>query len=323
MVWNHGSDGPAKGQDMSRVGLHFGTYYALSRGYAVAHPLLRGYGGSGGDMRMRGCNLAGLGRSNARDIAAVIDRLAHEPDINAQRTIVAGTSFGGWNALAHGTLRDPHVVGLINFYGGARTPACPDGDKVLESDAKRFGKETRIRSLWLYGDNDSRFSTSTWQAMYAAYKAQGAPAELAAFGPFLSDSHQLLSYPRGLSLIAPVLDKFLASLDLPTQILHPQYLPLPPPARTDFAAIDDIRAAPLPNGQNRTPYRDFLARPYPRVIVIAPRRVVVVGNGGFDPLAKALADCRRHSDDCRPYAVDNDVVWTEPKGDQNQKTAHP
>lgn len=309
VVWNHGSDGRGADQDMHNVGTHYGTYYFLARGYAVAHPLLRGYGGSGGRIQVSGCDMESLGRQDARDIAAVIAQLEQQPQISGQRVLVAGGSFGGWNTLAVGALNDPHVAGLVNFYGGVRTSNCSASDAALVSGARDFGRVTRIPSLWLYGDNDRLFPRATWQAMYTAYRAEGGPAELVPFGTFMSNSHKLLSYPQGIAVVSPRLDGFLSRLGLPTWVLYPQYMPSSQPRRTQFAAVDDVAAVPYLSEQGREAYRAFLSRPFPRAAVLAPGGVLASANGGFDPLARALAICQRYSRQCRPYAVDGDVVW--------------
>lgn len=312
VVWNHGSNGDGKNQDASGFGYNFGIYYFLSRGYAVAVPLLRGYGGSEDSILVVGCELETTARRNAQDIAAVLDQLARMPQFDAKRTVVAGLSFGGWNSLAVGAMRDPRVVGVVNFFGGMRTPICSAGDEALRRGAKSFGSDTRVPSLWFYGDNDSWFPRPVWQAMRTAYAAQGGKVELVSYGHFMSDSHTLLGYPQSVPIISAKLDAFLAQLGLPNQVRHSEYLPMPTPAPTHFAKINDIKAFPLPQEAARDAYRQFLAQPLPRAIVVAPGQTLAWSSGKFDSLAYALADCRRLGVECSPYAIDNDVVWRVP-----------
>jgi hypothetical protein len=47
----------------------------------------------------------------------------------------------------------------------------------------------------------------------------------------------------------------------------------------------------------------------PRVFAIAQDGTTVSTNGGFDPLERALEICRKNGRNCRPYAVDEEVVW--------------
>lgn len=322
VIWNHGSSGTPADQDMANYTNHFGTYYFLSRGYAVAQPLMRGYGGSQGQLDVTGCALDALARADARDILAVLDTLAREPDLDARRVVVAGGSFGGWNALAVGAAPDRRVRGIVNFYGGVRTSRCPAGDQALARGAAALGAGSQIPSIWFYGDNDALFPRATWQAMYQAYRAAGGRAELVAFGSFLSNAHKLLSYPESLPLFAPRLDAFLGSLGLAARVLHPEYLPRAAPAASGFARLDDVAAVPGLNEAARDAYRRFLALPYPRAFLIAPGRFVIGKSGGFDPLARGLDACAARGVPCLPYAVDGDVVWS-PRASPPNAAARP
>jgi predicted dienelactone hydrolase len=60
----HGS--ASKGElprDMPRYRYTYSAYYFLSRGYAVAMPMMRGFAGSGGRLIDHGCDLAAVGHS--------------------------------------------------------------------------------------------------------------------------------------------------------------------------------------------------------------------------------------------------------------------
>jgi hypothetical protein len=37
--------------------------------------------------------------------------------------------------------------------------------------------------------------------------------------------------------------------------------------------------------------------------------------GGYDPLGRALKTCRDAGLECRPYALDDKVVWVRPRGE--------
>lgn len=83
-----------------------------------------------------------------------------------------------------------------------------------------------------------------------------------------------------------------------------------PPA-TKFAAIDNVDAIPYLHAMGRKGYQFFLTLPKPRAFVIAPDGGWAYSSKGFDPLAKALQICGRNHQNSRPYAVDDNVVWTE------------
>lgn len=325
-VVNHGTPPSGHSRDLKRYRASFAAYYFLSRGYAVALPMMRGYGGSGGHVEPHGCDLARTGLGNARDIAAVIDALSKESDIDAGRIVVSGQSFGGWNTLAFGTLGHAGVKGLVNFAGGLRASACParDQDFSLIIAADRFGAQTRVRSIWFYGDNDRLFPESTWRSMYARYTAEGGQAELVAYGRFLDDAHMMLGHPEGLPIWVPRVDAFLSRIGLPAKPIFPGYLPTPLPPPTHYAAIDDVAAIPYLSALGRARYAaDFLHRPFPRVFVVAPDGAAVIAHGGFDPIARALSLCRQHVSGCQLYAVDNDVVWTGPEPALTQRLDRP
>lgn len=308
-IMNHGADGSKPPRLNQRYRTTSAAYYFLSRGYAVALPMMQGFAGSGGEVRRHGCDLETIGVNNAKDIGGVIDFLSSFPTIDASKVIVAGQSFGGWNALAVGTLKDPRVVGLINFAGGIKPSDCPTPESSLAAAAGSFAKHTNIPSIWFYGDNDKVFSPSTWHAMYDSYKAAYGDAELVAYGNFMGDSHNLLGYPEGMAIWVPKVDAFLARVGLPNRPVNPEYLPTPVPPPTRYAAVDDVGAVPYLNDQGRDLYRKFLAKPLPRAFVFAPSGSVSSFSGGLDPLGKALRDCRKRSQNCQPYAIDDYVVW--------------
>ena len=316
-VMNHGVSGSKqRPRDMARYRYTYSAYYFLSRGYAVALPMMRGYAGSGGIVADHVCDLAALGTESARDIRAVIAALAQQPQIDSSRIVVAGQSFGGWNALALGTLRPRNVRGLVNFSGGVRISTCGGAsgraDESLVAAAGQFGARTSLPSLWFYGDNDSLFPAAVWRAMHRAYTQAGGHADLVAIGSFMDDSHTMLSYPESLPLWAPKVDAFLARIGLPSREIHPEYLPVPPPPPSHFAALDDVGAVPRLNEAGRDAYRRFLRLSLPRVFLIMPGGGSIAADGGFDPLGRALQICRDRHLGCRAYAVDNDVVWTPP-----------
>lgn len=291
VVWNHGSAEVASRPRMRGETDTVATYYFLSRGYAVAAPLMRGYGRSGGKTLGTPCTLGALaehGADNAADILAVLDGLARDPALDTRRAIVAGASFGGFNALATGARGDPRIRAVVDFHGGLRSTGCPNWERLLIDTMRRFGARSRVPALWIYGDNDRFFPAATWRAMRAAYAAAGAPTDIIAYGRFRDDSHRLLAFSESLPLFAPRLDAFLAGHGLPTAVIHPEYLPLTPPPPSGYAAIGDVESVPHLSPSNRDLYRTFLSRPYPRAFVIAPGRRVEESSGGFDSLARAL-----------------------------------
>ncbi|HUA82159.1 MAG TPA: prolyl oligopeptidase family serine peptidase [Dyella sp.] len=313
-VMNHGSTSAMPPAEQPRYHLTFSAYYFLSRGYAVALPMMRGYAGSGGHLSRHGCDDVATGLEAAKDIRAVIDYMKQQPYIDGSQIVVAGQSFGGWNTLSLGALNVPGVKGLVSFAGGMKASDCGDPDDALIKAAGTLGSRVSIPSIWFFGDNDAIFATPVWHAMYEHYTAEGAPAELVAYGRFGSNSHNLLGSGGGLSLWVPKLDAFLGRVGLPNTLIHPEYLPTPSPSPSGYAALDDLQALPYVNAfgdKGLAVYRKFLTKPLPRAVAIGIRGMGDASEG-FDPIARAMKLCEQSSPGCRLYAVDNQVVWVRP-----------
>lgn len=314
VIFNHGSDGIPEIQSLYNHDQHAGIYYFLSRGYAVASPMLRGYGGSGGQQSSHyGCRLDATARDNAKDILAVVDQLPKVPRIDTRRIIVAGASYGGWNALAVGGMRDSRVKAVVNFYGGVRASMCEDGDAALSRGARIFGKTSRVPSLWLYGENDSLFPRPLWEAMHRAYIIGGGLAEIPLLGTFQKDAHGFLGASSSLDLFAAKLDAFLSRTGFSTETVYPEYIPQLPPPPSHYAAIEDVDAVPFLNSEQREGYRKFLKAPQPRAFFIVRTSGTLATDSGYDPLGRGYALCKQKKLACRLYAVNDDVVWTYPK----------
>lgn len=292
-----------------RVADEFIPYYFLSRGYAVAMPMMRGYAHSEGHMRAHGCDVIGIGLDAANDIRRVLDYVKTVPGIDASRIVVAGKSMGGWNTLVFGSLNPPDVRGLLNFAGGVKESDCGQPDASLVAGAGQLGARTRLRSIWFYGDNDQIFPTATWQGMLRQYTAAGGRADLVDYGRFQQDAHAMTASGAGLPHWVPKADAFLASLGLPGKEVNPEYLPGRAPQGSTYADINDLDAVPfLTERQKQDIYRTFLKAPLPRALAIGATNGTWV-SGGFDAAAAAMDRCWAITQYCRLYAVDNTVVW--------------
>jgi len=286
--------------------------YFLSRGYAVAMPMMRGFAGSGDTFDAQGCDAQASGLSQAHDIRAVIDALRELPEIDGKRIVVSGQSMGGWNTLALGSLNVPGVRGLMNFAGGRGLARCQHLQDDLAQGAARYASQTQIPSIWFYGDNDKVFPPNIWHAMFDQYHAKGGDVELVAYGTFGKDAHSFLAYPEATAIWMPRVDTFLKRIGMPYAVIEPQVLPAAYPLPTRFAAVDDVTAVPFLDDNGRKGYRVFLTKEMPRVCVISPDGTVVESDGGYDPLARALGLCQKNGRACRPYAIDDAVVWVKP-----------
>jgi len=289
--------------------------FFLQRGYAVVVPMRGGFSKSTGSYIGGGCNVESNGRVQAEDVKAVLDHIVQQPWADRERMLVMGQSHGGWTSLAFGALNYPGVRGLVNFAGGLRQVDCAAWEDGLARAVASYARETKIPSLWFYGDNDSYFSPYTYKGMYSRYTAAGGQAKLVAFGVFGRDAHNMFGARAGQSIWQPEMSRFLASLDLPAEV-RPEYgkyalpVPMKAPPKTDFAVVDAVDRVPYVKDRGRKGYGDFLNSLEPRAFAIAPNGGWGWANGGDDPLARALENCNKHgARQCRLYAVDGDVVW--------------
>ena len=315
VVINHGKFlGNTRFQSRYRPAL--AARFFLQRGYAVVVPMRQGFSKSEGNYIDPGCNVESNGRVQAEDVKAVLDYATAQPWVNKEQILVLGQSHGGWTTLALGALNYPGVRGLVNFAGGLRQSNCPGWESVLGRSAGAYGKETRLPSLWFYGDNDSYFSPETFHAMFDNYVAAGAPAKLVAFGKFGSDAHAMFGSRQGSDIWQPRVEAFMQTLGLPTGVVFPQFAPAPPlpvPPASNFAVVTEVDKLPHVSDKGREGYKNFLNKQFPRAFAIAASGAWGWAEMGDDPLQRALDNCKKYakSTPCRLYAVDDQVVWNQ------------
>ena len=85
--------------------------------------------------------------------------------------------------------------------------------------------------------------------------------------------------------------------------------PYPAPPPTNFAALTDVEAVPYIPATARAGYMKFLSSRKPRAFVISPDGAWFAASRGTDPVEAATDACDKQHPACRPYAVDDDVVW--------------
>jgi len=222
-------------------------------GFAAVVVMRRGFGASeGGFAEITGpcgqSRYAEAGIESARDLHETVRTMTTQPHVDPRRVVVLGQSAGGFAALALGAHPPPGLAAIVNFAGGRgrfadRNAVC-EPDKLVAAVAQ-FGRATRVQSLWIYAENDMSFPPDLARAMYQAYRASGAPAELAMQPPFRDDGHRL--FVDGVERWRPVLDGFLRRLGLPAN--PPRALPAPPAGLSERgkAAFRAYVSAPQPN----------------------------------------------------------------------------
>jgi dienelactone hydrolase len=312
VVINHGkATGDTHLQSRYRPG-HAARYF-LQRGYAVVVPMRQGFSKSTGNYISGGCNVESNGKQQAEDVKAALDYVTALAWADKTRILVVGQSHGGWTTLAFGTIDYPGVKGLINFAGGLRISECPGWESTLARAAGSYGKQTKLPSLWFYGDNDSYFSPSTFKPMHEQYVAAGAKAKLVEFGKFESDAHNMFSSYSGEKIWEPAIEHFMHAVGLPNVIKFPRIginttIYLPP--RTDYSTLQDVSKIPHINEEGRKGYKEFLDNVLPRAFAISQNGAWGWASTGDDPYKRALDSCKRHGPTlCKLYAVDNEIVW--------------
>ena len=308
-VMNHGATNANAGNRGERYHHTYAAYYFLSRGYAVALPMMRGFAGSGGSLVGRGCLLEKVAELYGRDLRAVIDALLQRPEIDRSRLVVAGQSFGGWNTLGLATNPPAAMRGMILFNPAIRASDCQAQDASMAVAAGVMGAQTRLPSLWFYGENDSVVPGRTWRSVFSHFTQPQNRAQLVNIGRFGDDSHQFLSSAESLKLWTPKVDAFLAQIGLPSKLVFEDFLPRPPPAATQFASLADVAAVPFVGENGRAAYQKFLTAKPPRAFVVAPNGAVSMMSGSYDATGYALQNCAKSAAQCRLYAYNDDVVW--------------
>lgn len=168
-------------------------FYANELGFAVIHPNVRGSAGYGkGYLRL---DNGPLREDSVKDIGALLDWIATQPDLDPSRVAVTGGSYGGYMVLASLTNFPDRLragvdnVGIASFrtflentkayrrdlrraeYGDERDPAMA---KVFET-IDPLNNADRIRSALLvaHGENDPRVPVSEARQVVAAVKENG------------------------------------------------------------------------------------------------------------------------------------------------------
>ncbi|WP_415487225.1 alpha/beta hydrolase family protein [Acetobacter sp.] len=282
--------------------------YFLSRGYAVFVPMPRGFAGSEGALISDGCELAATGERNADDIRTVSEAITTLPNIDANRVVTAGISFGGWVQMAMATKPIPNTKAQLLFFPVIHVSSCHNDYDRLIAGAAELGTRSKLPTLWVQGENDSLVPTEVWKKMFAAYRSGNPNASLVDVPPFQTDSHAMLNDPDGLKPWITQADALLSHVGLPSKPVFSDYLPYIAPESSGYATLDDFSRLPQQTDMMRMGYRLFLTKHQPRAFIVGAD-AQVVGTNRLDPIGEALGACRAVTTNCRLYAYNNRVVW--------------
>ena len=209
IVWIHG--GPwAQWAD----GWHWrwNPLVPVSAGYAVALPNPRGSTGVG-EAFLHGVWGNTWGEGCYADVMAVTDALAARPDVDPDRLVAMGGSFGGYmanwiganNERFRALVSHAGVFAFSHFHGTTDSPAfwalrmggqTPWGD-LQEYDrysAHRFVARWRTPTLVIHGERDYRVPIGEALALFEALQHHGVPSELLVFP---DENHWILK-PRNI-----------------------------------------------------------------------------------------------------------------------------
>ena len=171
------------------------TYFLTELGVAIIEPNVRGSTGYGKSFTKLDNGMRRL--DSVRDIGALLDWIARQPDLDAERVMVTGGSYGGYMTLAVATMYDKRirssldVVGISNFitfltntesyrrdlrrveYGDERDPAMR---AFFEKIAPVNQTDSITKPLFVVqGANDPRVPRTESEQMVKQVRDRGKP----------------------------------------------------------------------------------------------------------------------------------------------------
>ena len=175
----------------------------LRAGTAVLMPARKGIGLSEGNYPKGfpafDTDAAFRARTHAEDILPALTWIKSEPLLDATRIIVAGQSTGGDAAMYIASKSPPGVIGAINFSGGRTNHTeqmqLPALNELMVTAFGEYGKTIKVPSLWVFAENDSRFTPQTVRTSFAAFQQAGAKAKLLLVPPLDGDGHNVYHKP--------------------------------------------------------------------------------------------------------------------------------
>ena len=164
-------------------------------GLAILQPNVRGSSGYG--KTFLALDNGRLREDAVKDIGALLDWIATQPDLDAQRVVVAGGSYGGYLSLAVATTYPERIAGAIDVVGISNFVSFLENTESYRRDLRRveYGDERdpamraflqsisplthagRIRRplLVVQGRNDPRVPYTEAEQIVARVRANGSP----------------------------------------------------------------------------------------------------------------------------------------------------
>ncbi|MBB3211657.1 alpha/beta superfamily hydrolase [Herbaspirillum sp. Sphag1AN] len=221
-IFNHGDILPASTEmkEKVRVRIMQVAYEFLKYGIAVAFPSRPGVGFSEGVYPTgHGPNDGDplyIARFHTDSILPAIDYLRNRREIDTHKIIIGGQSAGAYAAMYIASQNIDGIIGAVNFSGG-RTDAnlrqaASYSNPTMIAGFEELGRTTHIPSIWIYAEDDSKFTVNTIRTSYKVYTDAGGKADLLLAPSIPGDGHFVFLYPTLWSL---ALTKFFEEIGIP------------------------------------------------------------------------------------------------------------
>ena len=183
-------------ESQARIGFAGRSNYLLQDlGIAILQPNVRGSSGYG--KTFLALDNGRLREDSVKDVGALLDWIATQPDLDPQRVVVAGGSYGGYMSLAVASLFADRIAGAIDVVGISNFVSFLENTESYRRDLRRveYGDERdpamreflqRISPLnqaeritrpllVVHGRQDPRVPYTEAEQIVARVRAQGTP----------------------------------------------------------------------------------------------------------------------------------------------------
>ncbi|WNO04840.1 dienelactone hydrolase family protein [Rhodoferax mekongensis] len=270
-----------------------------------------------------------LTEANRRqDVLAALQWLATQPEVDASKMAVVGWSHGGQTVLATADRNADGVAqarikpaALVAFY-----PGC----NVFE---KQWAYSVVAPLLVMSGELDNWTPAATcksrtdrltaakqpvryvqYPGSYHAFDSATPVVERDNVGGTKSGKAMVGGNPEARVASAREMLQFLSrELAFPVDlaVLDDNVHAAPVPAPSGFAALANVDALPRMSEKGKTLYREWLEKSFPRAVALSDKGAIARGYGRT-AMETAIKNCEKFGNPCRLYAVDDQVVWTNP-----------
>ncbi len=176
----------------------------MSKGYAVASLVRRGYGRSEGERSLIiGKSLPEWRtplRERANDIHSAVKYFRDQSFVMGDHIVLVGLSAGGNAMLAAASENPEGARGVIAFAPGSVSTNRNEVDDhhLVERIFRTFGSTNKLPVLWIYAEKDEFYSPKLAQFFFDAYTAESsAEQELVILPLGGEDGHDILLKDNG------------------------------------------------------------------------------------------------------------------------------